>query len=106
MFLLPFPTYSLAPPAPQGSSESDQINTIFKLVGTPSVLSWPGFPSLPAVASGLLGIVDVQASRRGGEDGCRNRHLGGEGRDGGLRNRREERAAERRMENRLSQDRR
>ena len=53
----------------QGMSEADQINTVFKLVGTPSDRSWPGYDALPAVASGLFNIVDVQ-ERRLGPDGA------------------------------------
>ena len=58
----------LGEPLFQGSSEGEQVNTIFRLLGTPSELSWPEYASLPAVSSGLLNIVDVQ-ERRLGPDG-------------------------------------
>ena len=43
----------------QGTSEGDQANTIFKLLGTPTEHSWPRFGSLPAVQSGLYPLVDL-----------------------------------------------
>jgi len=52
----------------QGTSEAEQVNVIFKVVGTPSERSWPTYHSLPAVSSNLLQIVDVQ-ERRLGPDG-------------------------------------
>jgi len=52
----------------QGMSESDQINTVFRTLGTPSDRSWPGYAALPGVSSGLLNIADVQ-ERRLGPDG-------------------------------------
>jgi len=36
-----------------GTSELDQVNTIFKLLGTPSEHSWPSFHKLRAIESGL-----------------------------------------------------
>jgi len=48
----------LGEPLVQGTGEIDQINSIFKLVGTPSEYSWPKFPSLRAVQSALLPFVD------------------------------------------------
>lgn len=40
-------------PLLQGTSEIDQVNTIFKLLGTPSEHSWPNFSKLKAIESGL-----------------------------------------------------
>ena len=48
----------LGEPLVQGTGEIDQINSIFKLVGTPSEYSWPKFPSLRAVQAALLPFVD------------------------------------------------
>ncbi len=42
----------------QGTSEPDQLNVIFRLIGTPSEHSWPAFPTLPSVASGLYTFVE------------------------------------------------
>eukprot|EP00965_Chrysotila_dentata_P162329 5361036-Pleurochrysis_carterae.AAC.1 len=51
--------HSLVPksrPRHQGTGENDQVNVIFKLVGTPSESSWPEFAMLPGVASGVFTI--------------------------------------------------
>lgn len=45
-------------PLMQGTGEADQINTIFKLLGTPSEHSWPKFSSLPAVQVAVFPFVD------------------------------------------------
>jgi len=42
----------------QGTGENDQVNVIFKLVGTPSESSWPEFAMLPGVASGVFTIQE------------------------------------------------
>ena len=36
----------------------DQVNSIFRLLGTPSETSWPHFPNMPAVKMQLFPIVD------------------------------------------------
>ena len=43
----------------QGMSEADQLNVIFKLIGTPSEHSWPQYPTLPGINAGLYTIVEV-----------------------------------------------
>jgi serine/threonine protein kinase len=42
----------------QGTGDLDQINTIFKLLGTPSEQSWPKFGSLRAVQTAVLPFVE------------------------------------------------
>jgi len=48
----------LGEPLMQGTGEIDQINTIFKLLGTPSEHSWPKFPSMRAVQVAVFPFVD------------------------------------------------
>jgi len=43
----------------QGTGENDQINCIFRTMGTPSEHSWPEYPTLPAVTSGLFVITEL-----------------------------------------------
>jgi len=45
-------------PLMQGTGDLDQINTIFKLLGTPSDHSWPKFSSLPAIQVAAVPFVD------------------------------------------------
>ena len=44
-----------------GKSDQDQLNKIFKLLGTPSEKIWPGYSKLPAVAKGCK-FVDYPIS--------------------------------------------
>jgi cell division cycle 2-like protein len=48
----------LGEPLMQGTGDLDQINTIFRLLGTPSEQSWPKFSSMHAVQSGLIPFVE------------------------------------------------
>jgi serine/threonine protein kinase len=65
------PTSRLLPAARlQGSSELDQLNGIFKLLGTPSESSWPKFSSLRAVQMGLLGPFAEHHTISLGPDGA------------------------------------
>lgn len=48
----------LGEPLMQGSSELDQINTIFRTLGTPSDSSWPAFVGLHAIENGLVPHVE------------------------------------------------
>jgi len=48
----------LGEPLMQGTGDLDQINTIFKLLGTPSEQSWPKFGSLRAVQTAVLPFVE------------------------------------------------
>jgi len=52
-------------PLLQGTSEPDQVNTIFKLLGTPSEHSWPNFSKLKAVENGLLQFVECHLIKLG-----------------------------------------
>ena len=45
-------------PLMRGSGEADQINPIFRLLGTPSEESWPGFAALRAGPAGMLPLVE------------------------------------------------
>ena len=51
----------LGEPLMQGTGEKDQINTIFRLLGTQSDASWPGFSSLPSIATGLVQPIESGA---------------------------------------------
>jgi len=48
----------LGEPLVQGTGEIDQINCIFKLLGTPSEHSWPKFTSMKAVQAAVIPFVD------------------------------------------------
>uniref|UniRef100_A0A7S0J4K8 Protein kinase domain-containing protein n=1 Tax=Calcidiscus leptoporus TaxID=127549 RepID=A0A7S0J4K8_9EUKA len=50
----------------QGSGENEQLNVIFKMIGSPSEHSWPAFPSLPAVSSGLFQLQEHHTMSLGG----------------------------------------
>ena len=54
-------------PLVQGTGDLDQINAIFKLLGTPSESSWPAFSSLKAVASGALAFVEMHTISLGAD---------------------------------------
>ena len=43
----------------QGTGDIDQLNTIFKLLGTPSEHSWPKLSSYPAMQAAIFPFVDV-----------------------------------------------
>ena len=42
----------------QGTGEGDQLNVIFKTIGTPSEHSWPEYPTHPAVMSGIFKLQE------------------------------------------------
>lgn len=48
----------LGEPLMQGTGELDQLNTIFRLLGTPTDHSWPTFSALPANAMLKFPLVD------------------------------------------------
>lgn len=48
----------LGEPLVQGTGDLDQLNAIFKLLGTPSEISWPKFSSLRGVSSGIYTFVE------------------------------------------------
>merc|ERR1719291_670490 len=49
----------------QGTGENDQINCIFRKMGTPSEHSWPEYPSLPGVSSALFVISELHIMQLG-----------------------------------------
>ena len=57
----------LGEPLMQGTGELDQINTIFKLLGTPSEQSYPKFASLKGVQSAVLPFVESHTMSLGAD---------------------------------------
>ena len=48
----------LGEPLMQGTSEGDQLNVIFRLLGTPSESSWPKFFTYRAIETNLYQLVE------------------------------------------------
>ena len=51
----------------QGQNESSQVETIFKLLGTPSEHSWPAFPTLPGVQMQMVPLPENFTMTLGGD---------------------------------------